>query len=134
MDGTITEARTMAFTTLVLAQAVQLLQRPIRPRQRLPPPVLNPLLWMAIGVSLALQVTVVYIPFLNDAFDTTAIGATDWLLCAGLASFVLWADELRKLAARSRRNAVERSSPDIRQERLRANDRRSRRSEIETEL
>ncbi len=89
---------------------------------------------MAIGVSLALQVTVVYIPFLNDAFDTTAIGATDWLLCAGLASFVLWADELRKLAARSRRNAVERSSPDIRQERLRANDRRSRRSEIETEL
>ena len=41
---------------------------------------------------------VVYLPFLNDAFDTTPLDAGDWLLCVGLASIVLWADELRKLA------------------------------------
>lgn len=117
--GTITEARTLAFTTLVLAQLFNCFNARSDRVSAFHHLFTNPLLWMAIGVSLALQVAVVYIPFLNDAFDTTAIGATDWLLCAGLASFVLWADELRKLAARSRRNAVEHSSPEIRQGRLR---------------
>jgi P-type Ca2+ transporter type 2C len=37
------------------------------------------------------------VPFLNRAFDTTPIGMADWLVCAALASAVLWADELRKL-------------------------------------
>ncbi|WP_290706202.1 cation-translocating P-type ATPase C-terminal domain-containing protein, partial [Gordonia sp. UBA5067] len=66
----------------------------------------NPVLWIAICISLALQVAVVYIPFLNDAFDTTAIDATDWLLCIGLASVVLWTDELRKLVTRWRTDAA----------------------------
>jgi len=46
----------------------------------------------------------VYIPFLNDAFDTAPIGWVDWLWCAGLASFVLWADEARKLVTGRRRS------------------------------
>jgi Ca2+-transporting ATPase len=45
---------------------------------------------------------VVYVPFLNDAFDTTPLGAGDWLLCTALASMVLWADEARKLVTRRR--------------------------------
>ena len=57
----------------------------------------NPLLWGAVGLSLALQVAVVYVPFLNRAFDTTPIGPADWLVCAVMGSTVLWADELRKL-------------------------------------
>jgi Ca2+-transporting ATPase len=42
-------------------------------------------------------VAVVQLPFLNDAFDTTSLGVDDWLLCTGLASIVLWADEAKKL-------------------------------------
>jgi hypothetical protein len=48
-------------------------------------------------------VAVVHLAFLNRAFDTTPLSATDWLICAALASTVLWAEELRKLAGRLRR-------------------------------
>jgi P-type Ca2+ transporter type 2C len=41
-----------------------------------------------------LQVGVVQVPFLNDAFDAAPLGLEEWLICAGLASVVLWADEL----------------------------------------
>ena len=42
----------------------------------------------------------VELPFLNDAFGTTPLGVSDWLVCIGLASIVLWADELKKLVER----------------------------------
>ena len=61
--------------------------------------------------TLALQVAVVYVPFLNEAFDTTAMDLTGWLLCVGLASVVLWTDELRKLVTRSRTDATGNLSP-----------------------
>jgi hypothetical protein len=38
--------------------------------------------------------------FMNDAFETTPLRGRDWLICIGLASFVLWADELKKLVGR----------------------------------
>jgi len=56
---------------------------------------------------LLLQVAVVYVPLLQDAFDTTSLSAGAWLLCAGLASTVLWAEELRKLARRPVRNGID---------------------------
>jgi Ca2+-transporting ATPase len=61
----------------------------------------NPLLWAAIAVSLILQVVVVHVPFLNDAFDTTPLPASDWALCTAMASSVLWLDELKKLIVRA---------------------------------
>ena len=77
--------------------ALQLLQRPLRPHERLPPAVHEP---AALGRDRALgllQVAVVQLPFLNDAFGTTPLGLDDWLICLGLASVVLWADEAKKL-------------------------------------
>jgi Ca2+-transporting ATPase len=56
-------------------------------------------------VSVALQVAVVHVPLLNDAFDTSPLSLGQWASCAALASAVLWADELRKLARRRRRPA-----------------------------
>jgi magnesium-transporting ATPase (P-type) len=60
----------------------------------------NRWLWGAIALSAALQVAVVQLPFLNDPFSTTPLGAGDWALAIGLASLVLWADEAKKLTQR----------------------------------
>jgi magnesium-transporting ATPase (P-type) len=54
----------------------------------------------AIAVSIGLQVAVVYLPFLNDAFGTAPLSLADWLLAAGLASTVIWVSELRKAVLR----------------------------------
>ena len=109
--GTITEARTMAFTTLVLAQLFNCFNARSDRVSAFRHLFTNPVLWIAIGISLALQVAVVYVPFLNEAFDTAAIDGTDWLLCFGLASAVLLANELRKLFTRWRTDAAGHSSP-----------------------
>jgi magnesium-transporting ATPase (P-type) len=63
----------------------------------------NRILWGAIGLSLLLQIAVVHLPFLNDAFDTTALSGFEWLICAAMASSVLWAEETRKLVVRRAR-------------------------------
>ena len=90
----------MAFTTLVLAQLFNCFNARSDRTSAFHRLFTNPLLWAAIAVSAALQVAVVQLPFLNDAFDTVPLGATDWLLCVGLASVVLWAAELGKLVRR----------------------------------
>jgi hypothetical protein len=41
----------------------------------------------------------VQLEFLNDAFGTTPLSLEEWLICTGLASMVLWTNELRKLVA-----------------------------------
>ncbi len=98
--GDLVKARTMAFTTLVLCQLFNALNARsdrISAFHRL---FTNPLLWSAIAISLLLQVAVVHLPLLNRAFDTAPLNARDWLLCAGLASVVLWANEAKKVVQR----------------------------------
>jgi Ca2+-transporting ATPase len=51
-------------------------------------------------LSAVLQVAVVQLPFLNEPFSTTPLGVRDWLICIGLASIVLWADEVKKVVQR----------------------------------
>jgi len=99
-SGDIVEARTMAFTTLVLAQLFNCFNARSDRASALPRLFTNPVLWGAIAVSAALQVAVVHLPFLNDAFDTTPLSLTGWLTSIGLASLVLWADEAKKLVER----------------------------------
>jgi Ca2+-transporting ATPase len=64
----------------------------------------NRWLWAAIGTSVALQVLVVYVPFLQRAFGTVGLSARDWLFCVAVASSVLWLREASKLVARARRH------------------------------
>lgn len=69
----------------------------------------NPWLWGAVALSVVLQVAVVSLGFLNVAFDTVPLEAGQWLVCASMASVVLWSSELRKWLirlARSRRGAA----------------------------
>ena len=47
-------------------------------------------LWGAVALSALLQVAVVHVPPLNSAFGTVPLDATQWLVCIGMASPVLW--------------------------------------------
>ena len=87
----------MAFTTLVLAQLFNCFNARSDRVSAFHGLFKNPLLWAAVAASLALQVAVVTVPFLTRAFHTTPLSLTDWLVCAGLASVVLWANEGKKL-------------------------------------
>lgn len=43
---------------------------------------------------------VVYVPFLQNAFGTTSLNASDWILCIAVASSVLWLREGSKAVVR----------------------------------
>jgi len=102
-SGGITRARTMAFTTLVLAQLFNCFNARSDRTSAFHRLFTNPLLWSAIALSAVLQVAVVQVPLFNRAFDTTPLGRRDWLVCVALASAVLWADEAKKALGRRRR-------------------------------
>jgi Ca2+-transporting ATPase len=62
----------------------------------------NRWLWGAVGLSIALQVLVIYTPFLQKAFSTVSLTFADWLRCVAIASSVLWLRELSKVIIRRR--------------------------------
>jgi magnesium-transporting ATPase (P-type) len=95
-DETLAYARTAAFTTLVLAQVFNAFNSRSDTTSAFSGLFTNRFLWLAGAVSVALQLLVVHAPPLNDAFDTEPLSVTTWLVCTGLASTVLWVDELRK--------------------------------------
>ncbi len=109
-SGSIDDARTMAFTTLVLAQLYNCLNARSDTTSAFHHLFTNWLLWLALGASVGLQVAVVHLSFLNDAFSTSPLSPAGWLICAGLASSVLWVNEARKLLLR-RFGTQPRSSP-----------------------
>jgi magnesium-transporting ATPase (P-type) len=98
--GTLTEARTMAFTTLVFAQLFNTFNARSDRVSAFHHIFTNRWLWAAIALSTVLQVTVVQLSFLNQAFGTTPLPASDWLITVVLASGVLWAAEAKKLVQR----------------------------------
>ncbi|HVC85647.1 MAG TPA: cation-translocating P-type ATPase [Solirubrobacteraceae bacterium] len=99
-SGSIGKARTMAFTTLVFAQLFNCFNARSDHTSAFNRLFTNRLLWGAIVLSALLQVAVVQLPFLNVPFDTIALSVDEWLICIGLASCVLWANELKKLLQR----------------------------------
>jgi Ca2+-transporting ATPase len=58
-------------------------------------------------ISFVLQMSVVYIPFLQVVFKTQPLGWFDWLLVLVISSFPLWAMELVKLFKRINRKGKE---------------------------
>jgi calcium-translocating P-type ATPase len=101
-SGDIDTARTMVFTTIVLAQIFNAFNARSDTVSAFVRPFQNRLLWAAVALTVALQIVVVHVPFMNRAFDTEPLDAGRWMLCLGLASTVLFADELRKLLHRGR--------------------------------
>jgi Ca2+-transporting ATPase len=105
-SGDLPHARTMAFTTLMLFQLFNVPNARSDARSAFSELFHNPWLWGAILFSLLLQFLVVYAPFMQPAFGTVGLSPADWLLCAAIASSVLWLREVSKLVARARRRAT----------------------------
>ena len=93
--------RTRAFTTLVLFQLFNAPNARSDERSAFHRLFRNPWLWWALVVSLALQVLVIYAPFLQPAFGTVSLNLGDWLVCVAVASSVLWLREVSKLVVRA---------------------------------
>ncbi|WP_418904387.1 cation-translocating P-type ATPase [Bifidobacterium asteroides] len=96
-EAQIREARTMGFTILVFAQLFNALASRSSRKSAFQGLFSNPWLWGAIGISILLQLLVIYVPFLGEAFGTVPLQPQAWLECIALASLVLIASELRKL-------------------------------------
>lgn len=54
-------------------------------------------LWLARMAPIALQLAVVFVPFLRAAFRTAPLAPTDWFVCLAVASSVLRVMEVKKL-------------------------------------
>ena len=96
-EAQIREARTMGFTILVFAQLFNALASRSSRKSAFLGLFSNLWLWGAIGISILLQLLVIYVPFLGEAFGTVPLQPQSWLECIALASLVLVASELRKL-------------------------------------
>ncbi len=97
--GDVRHAQTMAFTTLVFFSLFTVFNARSDVESAFRGLFSNPWLWGAVLLALCLQLAVVYAPFLQQAFSTTALSGRDWLVCAATGSSVLWLRELSKLAA-----------------------------------
>ena len=100
--GDLRYAQTMAFTTLVFAQLINVFNARSDDRSAFVGLFTNRWLWGALVVSLGLHVFVLYVPVMQRAFGTVPLSAADWGRCAIAASGVLWVSELAKLLGRTR--------------------------------
>nr|WP_241677004.1 cation-translocating P-type ATPase [Bifidobacterium jacchi] len=100
-DAQMVEARTMGFTILVFAQLFNAIASRSARQSAFVGLFSNKWLWGAIGISILLQVVVIYVPFLNEAFGTTPLDFTAWIECICLAAVVLVASEIYKAIMRA---------------------------------
>ena len=76
------KATTMAFTVFVMFQIFNVFNCKSRNSFS------NKVLMVAVAASFLLQVCVIYVPFLQGIFRTTAISAGDWVLVAAVAAII----------------------------------------------
>ena len=96
-------AQTLAFTTLVFFQLFNAFNARSDEVSACTALCSNPWLWLAVGVSIGLQIGVIYLPFLQQPFGTVPLSLTDWAICIAVGSTVLWLRELWKLVQHRRR-------------------------------
>ena len=98
--GSVEIARTVGFTTLVFAQLFNTLNSRSDEHSAFRQLFANRWLWAAIVLAVVLQIAVVHVPFLQVAFGTVALDPLHWAAAVGMASVVLWAEEISKLVRR----------------------------------
>ncbi|HQR98932.1 MULTISPECIES: HAD-IC family P-type ATPase [unclassified Polaromonas] len=95
--------RTETFTVLAMCQWFNVLNCQSATRSAFRLGLLkNPWLLGGLALSIALQVLVLYAPFMNTLFYTVPLAPASLLPLLLLASSVLWAEELRKFVVRLR--------------------------------
>jgi Ca2+-transporting ATPase len=99
--GTMRYAQTMAFTTLVCFSLFTVFNARSDEHSAFVGLFSNKWLWGAVLLSLVLQVAVIYLPFMQQAFSTASLSFGDWLRCVAVASTVLWLRELSKVITRA---------------------------------
>ena len=96
-------ALALAFTTFVLFQVFNVFNaRAERSSVFNRELFTNYRLWIAIGGVVALQIAAVHFDPVQDIFGTADLALADWAVAIGVASSILWFDELRKLVVRHR--------------------------------
>lgn len=93
-------ARTAGFTTLVFAQLFNALNSRSDVHSAFSHLFTNRWLWVSLLFGAVAQVAVVELPLLQAAFGTTSLDLAHWAIAVGMASVVLWAEELAKLVRR----------------------------------
>jgi Ca2+-transporting ATPase len=94
-------ARTMAFTTLMMFQLFDVFNCRSRRRSAFSGFLENKWLLVAIAFALGAHVLVIYVPFLQMAFHTVPLSATDWLVATAASSTLLIGMELAKIVLRA---------------------------------
>ncbi len=112
-SGNMRYAQTMTFNTLVLLSLFNLFNARSEEQSAFAGLFSNKWLWGAVGLSLLLQLAVIYVPFLQHAFSTVSLSLEDWLLCTLASSSVLWLSELRKGIVRISRSGARRAGSDV---------------------
>jgi magnesium-transporting ATPase (P-type) len=105
-ERSLDNARTAGFTVLVFAQLFNCFNARSESASAFSHLFVNPWLWGSIALAVLLQVAVVNVGFLNVAFGTVPLSLDQWLVCAAMASVVLWVSELRKLLVRAIRRGA----------------------------
>jgi Ca2+-transporting ATPase len=100
-SGSIAYGQTMAFTTLMTFQLFNVFNARSDEQSAFVGLFSNVWLWAAVGLSLLLHIAAVYVPFRQQAYSTTALTLSDWIVCVGVASSVLWLRELSKAVTRA---------------------------------
>jgi Ca2+-transporting ATPase len=95
--GTMRYAQTMAFNTLVFFSLFTVFNARSDERSAFVGMFANSWLLGAVVLSILLQLAVIYVPVLQQAFSTVSLSAGDWLWCMAVGSSVLWLRELSKL-------------------------------------
>jgi magnesium-transporting ATPase (P-type) len=60
----------------------------------------NKWIWMGIAAQVSIISFLVYVPWMQSFFGTTALGLLDWAFLASLACVVVFAEEIRKWFSR----------------------------------
>ncbi|MCK7470960.1 MAG: cation-translocating P-type ATPase C-terminal domain-containing protein [Desulfomicrobium escambiense] len=113
VEGTrsLDNARTAAFTVLVLAQLFHCFVARSDDTSAFHRLFTNRWLWLAVATSVLLQVAVVHLPVPNAAFGTEPLDAGQWLVCVTLASSILWVSEVGRARDATRVGAGSLTAP-----------------------
>jgi Ca2+-transporting ATPase len=97
------KAGTMAFSVLVMSQLVNAFNCRAEKKSLFEAGFLkNKWLLLAVGITALLQIAVVHVGFLQEAFQTVALNLGDWAIVGGLSLSVFAAIEIYKVFERRR--------------------------------